>query len=191
MLLWVAGHAEVELGTWVLDGCAVGKLAFVEAYHLPDEVGGVGMTARGRGKAAVLLGLVATQQHEIPDAEELEIQQFVFRLIDGRSATDDVWLHRNMVAVLDGGCYGDGAWAPADALSLELSVVQLLIYIFRVVCCDVDECRIERHQLVDGAAQGAGAVSLQRRQPFKGEPALVGILFVDIVCYCHKLYIEV
>ena len=187
MFLRIAGYPEVELGPRVLDGCAVGKEPLVEAYHLLDEVGGMGVSAGSRRESAVLLGLVATQQHQVAYAQELQVQQFVFYLFDGGATADDVWLHRDVVFLLDGCCNGYRAGAATDALSLELSVVQLLIYIFGVVCCDVDECRIERHQLVDGAEQGVGAVSLQWRQHFEREAMLVRFLLFDIVCYCHFL----
>ena len=43
MLLWVAGNAEVELRTRMLDGCAISKETFIESYYLPNEVCGMGM----------------------------------------------------------------------------------------------------------------------------------------------------
>ena len=47
VFLGIAGHAEVELRTGMLDRGTIGKESLVEPDHLTDEVGGVGMTAFG------------------------------------------------------------------------------------------------------------------------------------------------
>ena len=93
-------------------------------------------------------------------------------------------LYGDVIAVLNGGSYGDGAWATTNALSLILPVVELFIDVFRVVRRDVDEGRIEYGQLVDGLKQCLRAIALQRGQHFKGKTLLVGVEF-NIVCYCH------
>ena len=116
--------------------------------------------------------------------KKLQVQQLVLYLFDGLSTTDHMGLYGDVIAMLNGSCYGDGAWTTADALSLVLSVVQLLVDIFRVVRCDVDEGRIECGQLVDGLKQSFRAIALQGWQHFKGKTLLVGVEF-NIVCYCH------
>ena len=184
VFLRIAGHTEVECRTGMLDGCAVGKETLVETRHLADEVRGVGMATWRRRETAVLLGFVATQQHEVADAQKLQVQQFVLNVLNSLSAADDVWLYRNVVAVLDGSGDGDGARPATDALALELPVAEFLVDVFRVVGGDIDECRIEHGQLVDGLKQRLRTVAFQWRQYFKGEVLLVGVQF-DVVCYCH------
>ena len=102
VFLRIASHSEVELRSWMLDGCAVGEESLVEAHHLFDQVRCVGVSAWSRGEATVLLGLVATKQHEVADAQELQVQQFVFYLFDGLSTADDVWLYGDVIPLLDG-----------------------------------------------------------------------------------------
>ena len=87
--------------------------------------------------------------------------QFIFYLLNGGTTADDVRLHGNVVSLLDSRSNGDGSWTTTDALSLKLPIVQLLIYIFRVVGGYIDEGGIEFRQLVNGAKQGIGAVTLQ------------------------------
>ena len=161
MFLRIAGHAEVELRSRMLDGRAIGKETFVESYYLLDQICGMCMSSRGGGEPAVFLGLVATQQHQVADAQELQVQQFIFYLLNGGTTADDVRLHGNVVSLLDSRSNGDGSWTTTDALSLKLPIVQLLIYIFRVVSGYIDEGGIEFRQLVNGAKQGIGAVTLQ------------------------------
>ena len=185
VLLGIAGHTEVELRTGMLDRCAVGKEALVEPDHLTDEVGGMGMTALGGCEACVLLSLVATQQHEVADAQKLQVQQLVLRLFNGGATADDVWLDGYVIAVLDGCGNSYGSWPAADALTLELAIVQLAIDVLGVVGSDIDEGRVQFGQFVNSGKQRLSAVALQRWQYLEREATLVRLRVVDIVCYGH------
>ena len=184
MLLGIAGHAEVKASAGVLDGCAVGKETFVEPLHLTDEVRRVGMSAGRRCEATVLFRLVAAQQQQVVDAKELQVEQFVLNVLNGGTATDDVRLHGNVVALLDGSSDGDGAGTTAHAAALELTALQLAVDIFRVVGRDVDESGLQRCQFVDVGKQFRCTRSFQWRQHFERElPA--PCIFFDKLCYAH------
>ena len=94
-------------------------------------------------------------------------------------------LHGDVVALLYGRCDGYGAWAAPYALPLKLSVLQLAVHVLRVVRGNIDECRVEACQLVDGGIECLDAVALQGRQHLEREAALVAVLPVDVVSYCH------
>ena len=96
-----------------------------------------------RDEARVFLGFVASEQQQVGYAEKLQVEQFIFNVLYCRATADDVWLNRNAILVLY--CCGDGngAWAAAYALSLQETVVHLVIYKLAVVCGDVDKQRVK------------------------------------------------
>ena len=61
MLFGVAGHAEVELLAWTLDGRTVSKEPLIKLPYLFDKVRRVGVSARSGHKTTVFFGLVATK----------------------------------------------------------------------------------------------------------------------------------
>lgn len=75
------------------------------------------------------------------------------------AAADDVGYDWQLVMLLDGGGYGDGAGTAAYAQPLKLSVGQFAIHIFAMMGRYVDVERIEILQLVDVAKQGLCTVS--------------------------------
>ena len=89
----------------------------VEEYNLRR----VGMASGCRHEATVLLRLVATQQQQVVDAEELQVEQLILDVLYRCPATDHVGLHGDVVPLLDGCGDGHRSRTPADALALELS----------------------------------------------------------------------
>ena len=128
MLLRIAGHTVVEGLARVLDGCAVGKEALVETLHLLNQFRGMGMASGGGYKTTVLLGLVTTEQEQVADAQELQIQQLVFDILNCGTTADHMWLHGDMVSLLDGSSNGDGSRTATDALPFKLPVLQFAIH---------------------------------------------------------------
>ena len=183
MLLGVAGHTVVERPAGVFDGGAVGEESLIEALHLTDQVCRVGMTAWRGHEPAVLLGLVATQQQQVVDAEKLQVEQFVLDVLHRRSATDHVGLNGDVIPLLDGGCDGDGARAPAHPDPLKSRLAQtsssralvpplflnLAIHILRVVGGDIDIGGVEHAQFVDVGKQFVRTCPFQRRQHLERE----------------------
>ena len=127
MLLRIAGHTIVEGFSWVLDGRTVGEETLVETCHLTDQVRRMGMSTWRRHETTVLLGLVPTQQQEIADAQELQIQQFVFDVIHRCSTANNMGLHRDMVFLLYGRSHSHRTWTSTDTLTFKLSVLEFLI----------------------------------------------------------------
>ena len=184
MLLRIAGHTEIERLAWALNGRTVGKVAFVKAIHLSDEVCRVGMSARCRYESAILLGLVATKQKQVADTKKLQVEQLIFDILDGRSAANHVGLHRDIITPLDGCCDSHRTWTATDALALKLSVSQLLVHELRVMGRDVDIGGIEVAQLINVGEQLLRASPLQGRQHFKGESPF-GRILMDEFCNAH------
>ena len=185
VLLGITRHTIVERLARPLDGRAVGKETLVEALHLPDQVGGMRMSARCGHETAVLLRLVATQQQQVADAQELQVEQFILDVLDGTAATDHVGLHRDVVPLLDGGCNGHRTRATADALPLKLPVLQFLIHKLRMVGRDIDVGWVEFAQFVDVGKQLVGACTLQWGKHLEREPSFVLIL-MDKFRYTHN-----
>ena len=109
MLLGIACHPIVEGFSWCGNRRSVVEESLVEAVYLPDEVGGMGMPSRRRSENAVVLGLVASQQKHILNAQKLQVDEFVFRCLARSTATDDVGHNGQTIALLDGSSNGDGA----------------------------------------------------------------------------------
>ena len=62
---------------------------------------------------ANLLCLVTAKHQQVGDAEELQVEEHVLRLLAGEAAAKDVRHHGDVVLVLDGSSYGYGAGAAA------------------------------------------------------------------------------
>ena len=185
MFLGIAGHTDVKLRPRVLDRLTIGKESLVEALHLTDQVGGVGMAARRRREHAVLLRLVATQQQQVGDTQELQVQQFILDILYRRTTTNHVGLHRHMKPLLDGCCHGNGARAQTHALTLKAPIAQFLVHILAVMRRNINECRIQLTKLFDIGKKLIRARPLQRGQHLKRELMLVVIRGYQ-VCYGHN-----
>ena len=184
MFLRIACHPEVELRTGVLDGGAVGKESLVETHHLPNQVSGMGVPSGCGSEPAVLLRFVTTQQHEVADTQELQVEQLILNLLYRRTAAYHMRLHGDVVPVLDSGSDGYRTRSATNALTLKLTVLQFLVDIFRMMCGDVDKRRVENREFINRLEQRLGAVPFQWWQHLKGEAPLTSIL-LDIICYCH------
>ena len=185
VFLGIAGHTDVEPRSRVLDGRPIGKESLVEPLHLPYQVRRMTMSAGRRFKHPVVLRLVATQQQQIGDAEELQVEQFILYIIDGSPAADDMRLDGHPESLLDGRRYGDGARPAAHLLTFVASVAQFAVDKLAVVRCDIDECRVQFAQLLDVAKQPLGARPLQWGQHLKRELMLVLIPF-NKICNSHN-----
>ena len=162
VFLGVARHTVVELLAGVLYRRAVVEEAVVEAVHLLNEVGGVGVSARGGHKLAVVACLVATQQQHVLDAEELQVDQLVLDGIGCGTAADDVRYDRHTELVLYGSRYGHRARTTAHTKALVLSVVELAIDELAVMCGDIDVRRIEIAELLYRREQTLCSCAFQR-----------------------------
>ena len=184
MLLRVASHAELKGLALDLHGRAVGEEAFIEAVHLLNELQGMGVAA-GRWHVHRLLAcLVATQQEQVFDAEELQVEQGVLDIFLRRTGTYNMRDDRDAPPLLDGGGNGDGAGATTDTLPLHQSTIHLVIDVLRTMGGDIDVARIERRQGLDSLEERLGARTLQGRKHLKAETwehliALVLGLVVD------------
>ena len=57
------------------------------------------MPARCRHEPAILLRLVATQQQQVADTQELQVEQLIFYILDGGTATDHMGLNGDIVSL--------------------------------------------------------------------------------------------
>ena len=176
VLFGITCHTEIEFLSRTLYWSAVGKESLVESVHLTYEVGGVLMSSRSGYKPAVLLGLVATQQQEIADAQELQVEQFVFYGLYGGTAAYHVRLHWYAEFVLYSRGNGYGARASAHPVTLQQSVVQLLIHKLAVMRCDVNKQGVEFLHFLDCGKQFVGARTFQWGQYLEGEMSFVLVL---------------
>lgn len=173
VLLGVAGHAVGEGLAGLLDGRAVDEVALVEAVDLCLQLYGVAVAVAGGGEQGLVLGLVATQQQQVGDAEELEVEQHILGLLTGEPAAEDMGHNGDVVPVLDGGSHSHGAGAAAQRYLVEDTLGRFLVYVFASVGGDIDVAGGELAQLVDGAEQAVDACALERGQHFEGEGGAV------------------
>ena len=111
VLLGVAGYAIREGLTRLLDGRAIAEESFVEAVDLRLQLYGMAVATGRGGEDTFVLGLIATQEQQVGDAEKLEVEQYVFGLLTGEAATEDMGHYVDVVLVLDSGGHGDGTRA--------------------------------------------------------------------------------
>jgi hypothetical protein len=81
-----------------------------------------------------------------------------------------------MEALLDGCGNGNGAGAQTQALTLEASVAQFLVYKLAVMRGDVDKGGVQFAQLFDVGKQPLCARPLEWGQHFERELVLVAVL---------------
>ena len=121
------------------------------------------MSASRRREHTVVLCLVAAQQQDIFDAQELQVDEFIFNVLRRGAAADDMWDDRYLEPLLDGCRDGNGAWSATNALPLELSVWQLIVDELAVMRRNVDAARVEGTQFVDRGKQASRPAALQGR----------------------------
>lgn len=169
VFLRVCSDAEVERIARVLDGSTVDEEAFVELIDLLYQLRGVGIASLSRLEALVLTGFVATQEHEVVNAENLKVYELILDALGSSTGTDDVRAYWYAVALLYGSSNGNGAGATTNALPFQQTVLSLVVNKLTVMGGDVYEEGIEFFQLVYRAEQCFSAVAFQRRQNLERE----------------------
>ena len=74
MLLRIASYPVVKRTTRILDGSTICEETLVKPLHLLHEIRGVSMSTWGWHKSTILFRLIATQQQQIADAQELQVE---------------------------------------------------------------------------------------------------------------------
>ena len=144
MLLGVAGHADAETGRErILQ--LIDVLAAVQLGDLLDQLAGVLVAVLFRDIARLARGRVAAQGQDVLDAQEMQVDQRVFRLVAVEAAADQVRHRLDPEAVLDGAADADGAGFLAPRPAGDDAVLFLVDHV-RLVVGDVDELGIEMHE---------------------------------------------
>ncbi len=183
VFLGVAGHTVGE-GRGEGHVRPVEKVSLVEAVDLLLQVDGVGVSLGRGGEAGLVFGLVAPQNEQVGNAQEVEVDKGIFGLTSGKTAAYQVRNGGYMILVLYGGSYGYGAGAALFRYPLVEAVVGSLVDKLTPVRGDVDVFGIELAQRVDGVENFAYAVPFQRWEYFKGEGRLTAVFdyFGNIHC---------
>ena len=162
VFLGIAGHAVGEGSLDALHARAVEEETLVEAVHLLLEVGRMVVI-----KLRFLFDLegldVSAEEEEVVDAEEVEVDQRILRLVLGETLADDVGDGGDAVFILNGGGDGDGAGAFADIHLLEAAVGHAFINVFAVMGGDVDVFRVEFPEFVNHVIDFLYAISPEGR----------------------------
>ena len=167
MFLGIASHTILEGNARFLDGSAVYEESLVESVDLLYQLRRMGVSVLDRLECLVVFRLVASQQQEVGDAQELQVEQFIFYVFRRGTAANHVGNHGYVVFVLDGSCNGDCAWSPAYALTLKVAIFQLLKHVFAVVRGDIDEERVKVFQFVNRGKECICARPLEWREHFE------------------------
>ena len=187
MFFRIARHAVAERRLGDSHFRAIHEDALIEIIDLFFQLYGMGVPAFFRDKYRFVLGFVSTEHQEVGDAEELEVEQGIFRIFTRVSAAQDVGHDGDAIFVLDGGCYGYRSRATAQADALKQPVAQFLVDIFAAVGRDVDVFRVELPQQVDGLIQAFDARPFQGREYFEGESRF--LLAIYQVNYSHFFFV--
>lgn len=126
VFLGVAGHTVGE-GRGEGHVRPVEKVSLVEAVDLLLQVDGVGVSLGRGGEAGLVFGLVAPQNEQVGNAQEVEVDKGIFGLTSGKTAAYQVWNGGYMILVLYGGSYGYGAGAALFRYPLVKAVVGSLV----------------------------------------------------------------
>lgn len=102
VFLGVAGHTVGE-GRGEGHVRPVEKVSLVEAVDLLLQVDGVGVSLGRGGEAGLVFGLVAPQNEQVGNAQEVEVDKGIFGLTSGKTAAYQVWNGGYMILVLYGG----------------------------------------------------------------------------------------
>ena len=173
VLFGIARHTVGERLSRLSDGRAVDKSPGVELVHLHLQVGGVGVSAFGGVEHSVFPRLVATEQEEVFDAEDLHVEQSVFDVLAGVARAEHVGHEGNAAFALQHSRHGHGAGTSADVEAFHQAALHLAVDVFCAVVGDVDVFRLKFAQAVDGLAQAVDAVAFERREHFVGESGTV------------------
>ena len=176
MLFRVPGHADAEVGRHGVLQVGIEVDAFVQVYDLVDQVDGVGMAVCLGLESALAADGITPEGQYIAYSDEVQVDEGIFRLLDGESSADDVRHGFHLVAVHERCADADGTRALADGALLQQAWTDLAVDVFLPVVGDVYECRCEGHQGVHRAVDRVNVLALQWWQQFDAEPAVVRLV---------------
>ena len=101
------------------------------------------------GRGFLEPGVVAMQGHQVVDAEIIQFDQGVLGLATGEAVAEQVWNRLYPEAPFDGGTDPNRAGAFALHVSSPRAIGHLFVVCLCRVAGDVDERRVERHQVLD------------------------------------------
>ena len=139
------------------------------AKNLFLQLCGMTVAVRHRGEVRILLGLVASQHQQVGDAEELQVDEDVLRLLPCEPAAEDVWHDGDAEVLLDGCRHSDRAGSLPYGYALEESLACLPVDALAAVCGDIDVLWIELAQHFDVRKKFVNPHSLQRGQDLERE----------------------
>jgi len=142
MLLRIAGHAIAEINI-SFNGRPIEKCSSIESIDLFLQFGGVCIAAPRGHKHLFVARLVAAQQQEVLDAQKLEVDEHILRLLLCEALTENVWHSRNAIFVLYGSGHRHRARAATQGRAAERAVGLFGIDILRMVRRDIDIFRVE------------------------------------------------
>ena len=133
-----------------------------------DQAIGVGVAVR-IGREALFPGEgIAAEGHHVFNAHEREVLQQGFRLVGGRTRTDQMRNHLYLVTALDGGTDRYGTDPVADDAAAVAAVGLRIVADFVAVRGHVDVARREFHERRDAFEQGVFVDAAQGRYDFQG-----------------------
>ena len=167
VLLGVAGYAVAERADGALDGCAIVEEAGIEAVYLLLQLGGMAVASCHRGERRFVARLVAPQHQQVRNAEELQIDKDILRLLAAEAAAEDVRHHAQPVVCLDGSSHSYCARTLTHRHTLVEAGSRLAIHALAAMCGNVDVLRVKLTQHVNVGKQPLNAHTLQRGQHLK------------------------
>jgi hypothetical protein len=163
MFLGIAGYPDAKIGSAAVLDILFEIDALVEADYLFEQVEGIAMAVGFRLEGAFVLRGVAPQDEDIVDAEEMEVDEGVFRLPFGEAAADEVRDGVDLIMVHDCGADAYGAGTFADFDLFEGAIGLFLEHRFAAVIGDIDECRPELHERVEMFIYRVDGLAFKRR----------------------------
>lgn len=176
MFFRIARNTVMEGLSHVVHGRSIVEKSLVEAVHLVLKFRSMAMASRGGTVERVLFCLVATQEQEVVDAENLHVDKLVFRILARESGAQKMGHKGYGILTLEHSGNGNAAGTTAHALTHHKFAHALGLWegggtidVFATMVGDIDVFWGEFAQTFDGTPQAVNAVSFERRQHLEGE----------------------
>lgn len=144
--------------------------------------------ASGRGlEHMVFACLVAAEQQQVADAQQLQVDELVFDLFLIDTRTNDVGYDGNVVMILYSSSDSHCAGASPDAQSFKLSVAEGMVDILTVMSRDVDVMGLVILYPLDVAEKRPGAVAFEGGSTSIEKP-FSGMLSMSTIFICYNDY---
>ena len=167
VLLRIASHTILERLTWHLDVSSVEELPRIEPVDLFNQLRSMTVSTLLRHKTLLIRRLVTPQNQDVLDAQELQVEQHILRVLTREPRTQHMRHHLQPIVLHDGTRHSNRARTAPQTVLYIRSVRLFHIDIFTAMRRDIDQFRLKLPQDVHRPEQVPRTRTLQRWQYFE------------------------